>query len=70
MDVLKFLYYSKKIVTNDFLLTFLGILHNFLAERNTQTEAVGNKLAALLKDENHFVRVKAATALGYFFGDI
>ncbi|XP_058977775.1 maestro heat-like repeat-containing protein family member 1 isoform X1 [Musca domestica] len=48
----------------------IGILHNFLAERNTQTEAVGNKLAALLKDENHFVRVKAATALGYFFGDI
>ncbi|XP_075158391.1 maestro heat like repeat family protein c11.1 isoform X1 [Haematobia irritans] len=48
----------------------IGILHNFLSERNTQTEAVGNKLAALLKDENHFVRVKAATALGYFFGDI
>ncbi|XP_036319611.1 maestro heat-like repeat-containing protein family member 1 isoform X2 [Rhagoletis pomonella] len=48
----------------------IGILHNFLPERNTQTESVGNKLAALLKDENHFVRVKAATALGYFFGDI
>ncbi|XP_036218360.2 maestro heat-like repeat-containing protein family member 1 isoform X2 [Bactrocera oleae] len=48
----------------------IGILHNFLPERNTQTESVGNKLAVLLKDENHFVRVKAATALGYFFGDI
>ncbi|XP_065363715.1 maestro heat-like repeat-containing protein family member 1 isoform X1 [Calliphora vicina] len=48
----------------------IGILHNFLTERNTQTEAVGNKIAVLLKDENHFVRVKAATALGYFFGDI
>lgn len=49
---------------------FLGILNNFLTERNTQTEAVGNKIAVLLKDENHFVRVKAASALGYFFGDI
>uniref|UniRef100_W8B438 HEAT repeat-containing protein 7A n=1 Tax=Ceratitis capitata TaxID=7213 RepID=W8B438_CERCA len=48
----------------------IGILHNFLPERNAQTESVGNKLAVLLKDENHFVRVKAATALGYFFGDI
>ncbi|XP_067641697.1 maestro heat-like repeat-containing protein family member 1 [Eurosta solidaginis] len=48
----------------------IGILHNFLPERNAQTEVVGNKLAALLKDENHFVRVKAATSLGYFFGDI
>lgn len=48
----------------------IGILHNFLTERNSQTEAVGNKIAVLLKDENHFVRVRAATALGYFFGDI
>ncbi|XP_037937938.1 maestro heat-like repeat-containing protein family member 1 [Teleopsis dalmanni] len=48
----------------------IGILHNFLTERNAQTESVGNKIAILLKDENHFVRIKAATALGYFFGDI
>ncbi|XP_030379317.1 maestro heat-like repeat-containing protein family member 1 [Scaptodrosophila lebanonensis] len=48
----------------------IGILHNFLSERNTQTESVGSKIAMLLKDESNTVRVRAATALGYFFGDI
>ncbi|XP_037882576.1 maestro heat-like repeat-containing protein family member 1 [Glossina fuscipes] len=48
----------------------IGILNNFLMERSPQTEGVGNSIVLLLKDENHYVRVKAATALGYFFGDI
>lgn len=39
-------------------------------ERSPQTEGVGNSIVLLLKDENHYVRIKAATALGYFFGDI
>ncbi|KAH8235312.1 hypothetical protein KR038_009962 [Drosophila bunnanda] len=48
----------------------IGILHNFLSERNIQTELVASKIAMLLKDEQAAVRVRAATALGYFFGDI
>ncbi|KAH8303311.1 hypothetical protein KR059_006711 [Drosophila kikkawai] len=48
----------------------IGILHNFLSERNQQTESVATKIAVLLKDEQATVRVRAATALGYFFGDI
>jgi len=48
----------------------LGILHNFLSERNLQTETVASKIAVLLKDEQALVRMRAATALGYFFGDI
>ncbi|XP_055840897.1 maestro heat-like repeat-containing protein family member 1 isoform X1 [Episyrphus balteatus] len=48
----------------------IGILHNYLTEKNQQTESVGNKIAVLLKDENHTVRYKAATALGYFYGEI
>ncbi|KAH8408933.1 hypothetical protein KR009_004065 [Drosophila setifemur] len=48
----------------------IGILHNFLSERNAQTEAVAGKIAVLLKDEQAAVRMRAATALGYFFGDI
>lgn len=47
-----------------------GILHNFLSERNVQTESVASKIAVLLKDEQAAVRMRAATALGYFFGDI
>ncbi|KAH8300821.1 hypothetical protein KR018_005563, partial [Drosophila ironensis] len=47
-----------------------GILHNFLSERNAQTEAVAGKIAVLLKDEQAAVRMRTATALGYFFGDI
>ncbi|KAL7745291.1 hypothetical protein ACLKA6_015316 [Drosophila palustris] len=48
----------------------IGILHNFLSERNAQTESVANKIAVLLKDEQSTVRIRAAQALGYFFGDI
>ncbi|XP_016988226.1 maestro heat-like repeat-containing protein family member 1 [Drosophila rhopaloa] len=48
----------------------IGILHNFLSERNVQTETVASKIAVLLKDEQALVRVKAATALGYFYGDV
>ncbi|EDX02836.1 maestro heat-like repeat-containing protein family member 1 [Drosophila yakuba] len=48
----------------------IGILHNFLSERNVQTETVASKIAVLLKDEQALVRMRAATALGYFFGDI
>ncbi|XP_017099571.2 maestro heat-like repeat-containing protein family member 1 [Drosophila bipectinata] len=48
----------------------IGILHNFLSERSVQTEAVAGKIAVLLKDEQAGVRMRAATALGYFFGDI
>ncbi|EDW07993.1 maestro heat-like repeat-containing protein family member 1 [Drosophila mojavensis] len=46
----------------------IGILHNFLSERNAQTESVAGKIAVLLKDEQVTVRVRAAQALGYFFG--
>jgi len=31
---------------------------------------VASKIAVLLKDEQALVRMRAATALGYFFGDI
>ncbi|EDW81982.1 uncharacterized protein Dwil_GK25557 [Drosophila willistoni] len=48
----------------------IGILHNFLVERNNQTESVATKISVLLKDEHPTVRARAATALGYFFGDI
>ncbi|KAH8397492.1 hypothetical protein KR222_008299, partial [Zaprionus bogoriensis] len=48
----------------------IGILHNFLSERTAQTESVASKIAVLLKDEQPTVRVKAAQALGYFYGDI
>ncbi|XP_026846537.1 maestro heat-like repeat-containing protein family member 1 [Drosophila persimilis] len=48
----------------------IGILHNFLSERNAQTEAVASKMSVLLKDEQAGVRIRAATALAYFFGDI
>lgn len=61
----------------DFLITFskitiqfAGILNNFLAHRNHNTDSVGQKIAVLLKDDNHNVRMKAALALGYFFGDL
>ncbi|ALC48518.1 c11.1 [Drosophila busckii] len=48
----------------------IGILHNFLSERNAQSESVASKIAVLLKDEQATVRVRAAQALGHFFGDI
>ncbi|XP_062140957.1 maestro heat-like repeat-containing protein family member 1 [Drosophila sulfurigaster albostrigata] len=48
----------------------IGILHNFLNERNAQTESVASKIAVLLKDEQATVRMRAAQALGYFFGDV
>ncbi|EDW00462.1 maestro heat-like repeat-containing protein family member 1 [Drosophila grimshawi] len=48
----------------------IGILHNFLSEQNAQTESVASKIAVLLKDEQTMVRVRAAQALGHFFGDI
>lgn len=57
-------------VSNVFPLPSPGILHNFLSERNAQTESVATKIAVLLKDEQSTVRVKAAQALGYFYGDI
>lgn len=48
----------------------IGILHNYLTEKNQQSESIGNKIGVLLKDENQTVRFKAATALGYFYGEI
>lgn len=48
----------------------IGILHNFLESASQRDEAVGHKLALLLRDESTIVRLKAATAIGYFFGDI
>lgn len=51
-------------------MSYVGILHNFLESASQRDEAVGHKLALLLRDESTIVRLKAATAIGYFFGDI
>lgn len=48
-----------------------GLLHNLNKTNQQQsTEIVGQKIAVLLKDDHIAVRVKAATALGYMFGNL
>lgn len=49
----------------------VGLLYNMnKAVSQHMTENVGAKLAVLLRDEQISVRVKAAHALGYMFGDL
>lgn len=48
-----------------------GLLQNLNKTNQQQSsEIVGQKIAVLLKDDNIAVRVKAATALGYMFGNL
>lgn len=48
----------------------IGILHSLNRIQSLPTESIGNKVKALLRDDQIAVRVKAANALGYMFGDI
>ncbi|KAJ6639089.1 Maestro heat-like repeat-containing protein family member 1 [Pseudolycoriella hygida] len=49
----------------------IGLLQNANKTNQQQTtESVGQKIAILLKDDHIAVRVKAATALGYMFGNL
>lgn len=51
--------------------SYSGLLHNLnKANQQQSTEIVGQKIAVLLKDDHIAVRVKAATALGYMFGNL
>lgn len=47
-----------------------GILHSLNRTQGLPTESISNKVKALLRDDQVAVRVKAANALGYMFGDI
>lgn len=48
-----------------------GLLQNLNKTNQQQsTEIVGQKIAVLLKDDHIAVRVKAAAALGYMFGNL
>lgn len=52
----------------------IGVLHHFnatgSANKNQNAEHLSHKISILLKDENNKVRIKAANALGYLYGDI
>ncbi|XP_037026601.1 maestro heat-like repeat-containing protein family member 1 [Bradysia coprophila] len=49
----------------------IGLLQNLNKTNQQQSaEIVGQKIAVLLKDDHIAVRVKAATALGYMFGNL
>lgn len=48
----------------------IGILHNLNRSPGLPTESISNKVKALLRDDHVAVRVKAANALGYMFGEM
>lgn len=47
-----------------------GLLHHLYLGGGHATEAVSQRVQALLRDDQVAVRVKAAQGLGYMFGDV
>lgn len=47
-----------------------GILHSLNRNQGLPTESISNKVKVLLRDDQVAVRVKAANALGYMFGEL
>lgn len=51
----------------------VGLLHNIHSKTGHQQHAaeyLSHKISTLLHDEQSIVRVKAANALGFMFGDV
>lgn len=51
----------------------VGLLHNIHSKTGHQqhsAEYLSHKIATLLHDDQNIVRVKAANALGFMFGDV